>query len=147
MRRTLSIIVAVSVAFILACGKAEESPQPKKPVTEEKVMKEVKEAVRTALAYTEQQKEEYQKKINAQLDEMQKKMAALKAKAEQAKPEMQAKLKAQMDALRKEVDAAQKKIEELKAASGKAWEDMKAGLDKALEDLKKSDEKTADSSQ
>lgn len=149
MKRILRLMgfACLALTLISACGKKEEPTSAKKPVTEEKVMKEVKEAVQTALSYTEQQKEEYRKKINAQLDEMQRKMAELKAKYEQAKPEIQAKLKEQMEVLQKEMDAARKKLAELKAASGKAWEDMKAGLDKALEDLKKSYEQAAGDSQ
>jgi Na+-transporting methylmalonyl-CoA/oxaloacetate decarboxylase gamma subunit len=81
MKRVLLFMSLACLAMILvaACGKKEEPPQVKKPVTEEKVRKEVKEAIQTAMAYTEQQKEEYQKTINAQLDEMQKKLLELQA--------------------------------------------------------------------
>ena len=101
--------VFLTLTLVFACGKKEEPAPAKKPVTEEKVKKETKEAAQAIMAYTEQKKEEYQKQINAQLDEMQKKMAELKAKMEQAKPEVQAKLKDQMEALEKQRDATQKK--------------------------------------
>jgi predicted nucleic acid-binding Zn-ribbon protein len=131
-------LVIINMGFLTACAQKEEPPASKKPVTEEKVMIETKEAAEAVKAYTEQQREQYQKRITAQINEIQKKIAELSEKAEKAKPEVQAKLKEEMEALQKQAEASRKKLAKLTAASGKAWEDIKAGLDKAMQDLRKS---------
>ena len=103
MRKMALLAVAFfGLALVAAsCSKKEEPTPAKKPVTEEKVVKETKEAAQAVAAYTEQKKAEYQKQISAQLEEMQKRMAEMKAKIEQAKPEVQAKLKEQREPWRR----------------------------------------------
>ena len=94
MNRWLLIILAALflTATVLACGKKEEAPQVKKPVTEKQVQQETKQALETLKAYTEQQKEAYQKQVTDQITEMRKKLEELKARVDKAAPEFKARL-------------------------------------------------------
>jgi hypothetical protein len=59
----LVIVALFLAAMVLACGKKEEPPSVKKPVTGKQVQEETKEAIEALKAYTEQQKEEYPKRL------------------------------------------------------------------------------------
>ena len=110
-------------------------------VTGQDVKKETREAVQTATAFTQQQKEEYQKKLEAKLKEYDQKLDELKGRAEKMKEEVKGEINKEIEEFRKNQQAAAKKLEELKAASGKAWEDLKSGIDAALEEMEKTLEK------
>lgn len=83
-----------------------------------------------------EQKEAYQGKMEAQLQEWGAKIDALTAKAEQASADAKAKYQEQIQTLQTKREAAQTKLNELKNASGDAWEDMKTGIESAWSDLK-----------
>ncbi len=82
------------------------------------------------------EKEVYQKKMEAQLNELNAKINELKATGEKAVEKIRAELNEKIEALRPKQETAQKKLKELKKASGEAWEDLKAGMEKAWEELK-----------
>ena len=84
-----------------------------------------------------EQKEEYQKQIEAKLKEFNQKREELKAKAADLKKESREEFNQQMEELKKKQEAAKKKLEEVKAASAKAWEKLKVEMDTAIEDLNK----------
>ena len=139
MNRWVLILVALGLAaMVLACGKKEEPPQVKKPVTEKQVQQEAKQALDKLKAYTEQQKEAYQKQVGDQIAEMQKKLAELKAQVDKAAPELKARLEKEMAGSKEDLDTLQKNLEEIKTATGKAWEDVKTKVNQALEDWQKS---------
>ena len=80
-------------------------------------------------------KEEYQKKLQSQLDEWGLEIDRLKAVAGKAKAGLQGEYYKEVEDLRcKQLDA-QKKLHELKDASGDAWEDLKGGIEGAWDSL------------
>ena len=81
-------------------------------------------------------KEDYEKKLQSQLDEWKEDIDKLKAKAEKAGSEAQAEYRKQLQALKKKQDEAKEKLSELQHHSSDAWEDLKVGIDMAWEDLK-----------
>jgi TolA-binding protein len=127
----------LSVAlFLSACGKQD------KPVVEEQtevsietVKEETKEALEAAKAYTLQQKQEYQEKAEAKLDEIDITIAQLKGRAEKASDEAKTKLDAQVEELQKKQEAAREKLQELESAGAEKWEDLKSDMDAAIDDL------------
>ncbi|UCD56671.1 MAG: hypothetical protein JSV16_12690 [Candidatus Hydrogenedentota bacterium] len=139
--KTLKLVMVIASAsllvpwFLTACGKQAEPPKEEAEVSAEDVKKESLEALETAKAYTLQQKQEYQNKIEAKLDEVDAQIDELKARAEQAKDETKAKLYKQIEELQKKQEAAREKLEELKTASEQAWEKLKSEMDAAVEDL------------
>ncbi len=74
-------------------------------------------------------KEEYQKKLQTQLDEWGTEIDKLKAVADKAKTGLQGEYYKEVEDLRCKQLEAQKKLHELKGASGEAWEDLKGGIE------------------
>ncbi|MFZ2087792.1 MAG: hypothetical protein WAU47_04385 [Desulfobaccales bacterium] len=140
-RLVLVIVTIFLAALVLGCGKKEEPPAVKKPVTPQEVKQEAKEALDTLKAYGEQQKEEYQKKVDGHVADMQKKMDDLKGQIDKAAPELKAKLEKEMEAAKGQAEALKQNLEDMKAATGKTWEDLKGGVNQALQDWKKSQDK------
>jgi Tfp pilus assembly protein PilP len=134
----LFVLTAFLTLLVLACGKKEEPPQVKQPVTEKQVQQQAKEALDTLKAYTEQQKEEYQKKVTDQVAELQKKMEEMKAQFDKAAPEMKARLDKEMAEAKGNLDTLQKNLGDMKTATGKAWEEMKGNVNQILEGWQKS---------
>ena len=82
-------------------------------------------------------KEEYQNKIEAQLNEWKAEIEKLKAKADQAEAETKIKLYEQIEGLRVKQQAAHDKLDSLKAVGENAWEELKAGVESTFDELKK----------
>lgn len=76
-------------------------------------------------------KEAYQKKMQAELDEMGADIDKIKAKAEKAGADAQLEYYKQIDELRSMQALASTKLAKLKDASDDAWDDLKAGIDSA----------------
>jgi len=127
------------VGLLFGCGGQEEQ----QAVTEEDVKKETKEAVETAGAYAEAKKEEYQKKLDAQLEKYQQKIDALQAQGRVMTQDAKDTLNEKLETLMDKKEALQQKADELESKSGQAWQDLKAGIDESLEDLNTALEKAA----
>lgn len=81
------------------------------------------------------EKEAYEKKTEAQLNEWSAEVDRLKAKAEKAAADAQIDFQREIDSAKAKMDAANDKLQEVKNASDDAWEDLKNGLDGALSSL------------
>jgi len=82
------------------------------------------------------EKELYQKKKQAQLDEWQAEVDKLKAKAAGASADVQIELNKQIDALKDRLEDGKSKLAEIKETSGDAWEAWKDGMESAWDSLK-----------
>ena len=82
-------------------------------------------------------KEEYQKKLQVQLDEWGGEIDKLKVVAGKAKTGLQGEYYKEVEDLRCKQLAAQKKLHEMKEVSGDAWEDLKGGVEGAWDSLSK----------
>ena len=82
-------------------------------------------------------KEEYQKKLQVQLDEWGTEIDKLKGIAGKAKTGLQGEYYKEVEDLRCKQLAAQKKLHEMKEASGDAWGDLKEGVEGAWDSLSK----------
>ena len=142
MRKCVFFVLLACLVVLFGCGSKDEPATAKKPGTAQKVKNETKEAAEAIKEYTLQQKEEYQKKLEAEIKEMHQKISDLEAQAAKATPEVKAKLKESADELQKKWEAIEKKFEELPKASGKAWEELKSKMDAAMDDLQKLYNKT-----
>ncbi len=74
-------------------------------------------------------KEEYQQKLQVQLDEWGTEIDKLKAVAGKAKTGLQGEYYKEVEDLRCKQLEAQKKLHELKGASEEAWGDLKGGIE------------------
>ncbi len=81
------------------------------------------------------QKEAYQEKLKAQLDEWSADLDKLKARAEKAEAGLKIEYHNEIEQLRAKKEAVEQKLSELKNASEDAWEDIKAGIETSWDSL------------
>ena len=82
-------------------------------------------------------KDTYEKKLKAQLDEWQANIDKMRAQAEQASADAQIKYQDQINELRSQRDEMEEKLKELQNSQAAAWNDVKAGADKAWDQMTK----------
>jgi TolA-binding protein len=85
----------------------------------------------------QQQKEDYQKKMETKLKELNQELKEWKDKAQKMEKNARAEMDEQIAKLNKKEEEASKKLQDLKSKTGRAWEDFKGGVDSAVEDLSK----------
>jgi hypothetical protein len=80
-------------------------------------------------------KEDYERRVNKQIDGLEKDLAELRRKAEH----QEAQARRDLDQLLRDADHkgkdAHKKMDELTKASGEAWHDLEKGVSKAVDDF------------
>lgn len=76
-------------------------------------------------------KENYEKKLQCQLNEWGAEIDKFKAKADQAEADIQLQYYKEIEELRLKQEAARQRLEELHQAGEDAWEDLKAGVESA----------------
>ena len=81
-------------------------------------------------------KEEYIRKLEAQLREWSSKIDELQIKADRMKADARVKYKESFETWDKRKEQAQIKLKELKEGSGPAWEEFKTGIENAWQELK-----------
>jgi ribosomal protein L10 len=136
MNRPAFLLVGFFLFTLALEGACGEKKDP--GVTAKEVKKETQKTVETALAYTKQQKEEYQKQLGAKIKEYDRKLEELTGKAKKMEKKTKTEAQKELADLEQKREAVGKKLEEMKSASGKVWEDLKSGMDKAVEDFGKS---------
>ena len=82
-------------------------------------------------------KETYEKKLKAQLDEWQANIDKMRAQAEHAGADAQLKYQEQLKELRSQRDEMETKLKELQGSQSAAWNDVKAGANTAWDDMTK----------
>lgn len=90
------------------------------------------------------QKNEYQQKMEARLDEWRAEIDKLQSKAASAKEDTQKAIEKNLDSLRDQMNSARARLEELGKASEHAWKDLRTGVDRAMDDLKTAVERAVD---
>ena len=123
-----SMFVAV---LLLAACESKEPPAG----SVEKVKKSAGKTLDASKEFATAKKDEYAKKIEAQLGSITPKIDELKAKAAKASTDVRAKLDLQISDLDKKRTEIQKKLEDMKTSTSAAFTDMKDGIDKALKEL------------
>ena len=111
---------------------------PDKPVSGDRVIRETQEAVTATKDYTIQQKAVFQRKVQAELDEMQLRIAQLRGQVTHASVEAQADVQKAIRELEKKKELAQKKVEDIHSATASSWEQVKSKTAAAMDDLRDS---------
>ena len=86
----------------------------------------------------------YLKKISAQIDQYNAKLAGMRAKASEVNADMKLEYLKQVEKLEVNRDGLKKKYEQLSKASESSWKDMKEGTENAWNELKESVAKVLD---
>ncbi len=82
-------------------------------------------------------KEEYQEKIQAQLEDWSQKLQELKARAQASATGARTEFDKQMETLREKLATAQNRLKELRDAGVETWEQIRPGLEQSMEDLQR----------
>ena len=122
--RTL-VIALIGVALLAGCNTVSG----------------MKEDSRQAIDYTYEKKEEYQRALATQMQELDVKIDELKAKAGRASDAVKAEFARDMEALDRQKAVLAQKMEAVQASSASAWNDVKAGANSAMDSVKQAYEK------
>jgi LPS O-antigen subunit length determinant protein (WzzB/FepE family) len=101
------------------------------------VRRDAGQAVKTAVDYSQQAKEDFQKNLDARLKELDAKIAKLREKGRDLKDQAKANWDQKMADLEKKREAARAKLAEVGHASAEAWKDVQKGVQSAWDELDK----------
>lgn len=138
MRNVAGMLWGIVVIGLFALPAAVAAGAPDKPVTGETVMREAQEAVTATKDYTLQQKDAFQRKIQAELDDVQQQITRLRGQVEHASEAARGDIQQSIGELEKKKDLAHKKIEALHSATASSWEQVKSKAAAAMDDLRDS---------
>ena len=136
MTRFVCMLMLAGLFAALGCEKKPADRTPGK-VTSEDVRRDAGQAAKTAAEYSQQTKEEFQKKLNAQLNELDAKIDKLREKGGDLKYEAKVKWDRKMTELETKRDAARAKLDEVGRSSAEAWKDVQKGAQSAWDELDK----------
>ncbi|MEQ8789325.1 MAG: hypothetical protein RIC55_23730 [Pirellulaceae bacterium] len=127
------------LAGLLALSGCEQQPADPTPgtVTPEDVRRDAGQGVDTAAAYSQQAKEEFQRKHAARLKQLDAEIAKLREKGGELKDEAKAEWEQRMGELEAKREAAGAKLKEVGQSSAEAWKDLQEGAQSAWDDLDK----------
>ena len=127
------------LAMLFVAQGCERNPADQTPgkVTSEDVHRDAGQAVDTAGEYSQQTKEDFQKKLNTQLNELDAKIDKLREKGRDLKDEAKVKWEQKMTELETKRDAARAKLDEVGRSSAEAWKDVQKGAQSAWDELDK----------
>lgn len=136
MVRSSSMLMLIGLLVALGCEQKSAERTPGK-VTTEDVRRDAGQAAETATEYARQSKEEFQKKMDTQLQEMDAKIAKLREKGGDLKDQAKADWDKKMAELETKREAAHAKLAEVSQSSGEAWKDVQQGAQSAWDALDK----------
>ena len=142
------VIIALAVLSLLVTACSDQKPAVEKTAPErvkvenlattpEDIKKEAGDLAKTAMAYTEEQKALYQKKIQEKMAQYSRKFSELEAKLALMNEQAKADLAEEMENLNQKKTEMGLKVRELQAVSGEAYKDLKDGLDRAIDEMDK----------
>lgn len=123
----------------LVIGGCEQSSREQTPgsVTSEDVRRDVGKAAQTAADFSLQAKEDFQRSLEARLEELDAEIAKLREKGGNLKDQAAATFKMKMAELETKRDAARAKLAEVGQSSAEAWKDVRKGAESAWDELDK----------
>ena len=137
MARSVWILMLAVLFATLGC---ERNPAERThgKVTPEDVRRDAGQAVKTSAEYSQQTKEEFQEKLEAQLNDLDAKIAKLREKGRDLKDEAKVNRDRKMADLEMKREAARAKLDEVGRASAEAWKDVQKWAQSACDELDKS---------
>ncbi|MBN2023306.1 MAG: hypothetical protein JW809_11005 [Pirellulales bacterium] len=134
MFRYVWILTLAGLFAAIGCEQKRADQTPGK-VTPEDVRRDAGQAADTAAEYSQQAKDEFQKKLETQLNELDAKIATLREKGGDLKDDAKVKWDQKMADLEKKRDAVRDKLAEVGQASAEAWKDVRKGAQSAWDEL------------
>ena len=122
------------VITVIGCERPTLDRTPDK-VTAEDVRRDAGHAGKTAAAFSQQTKEEFQKKLESRLNELDAEIAKLQEKGSDLQGEAKANWDRKLAELETKRHAARAKLTEVGHSSAEAWKDIQKGAQSAWDDL------------
>jgi TolA-binding protein len=125
------------LAGLLAAIGCEQKPADRTPgkVTSEDIRRDAGQAAKTAAEFSQQTKEEFLKKLETRLKELDAEIAKLREKGRDLKDEAKANWDQKTTELETKRDAARAKLAEVRDSSAEAWKDVQEGAQSAWNEL------------
>ena len=95
------------------------------------------EALDTATQYTDQERTRVERKIQAELDEVEAGIQRLQTRMDQMSGETRKRAEASLADLERRKEEARRKLEEIKLAGAAVWDRMRAGLESSMDELRR----------
>ncbi len=134
--RSACVIMFVGIVAVAGCEQQSSAPTSGK-VTSEDVLQDAGKAVDTAAEFAQQTKEEFRKKLDARLKELDTEIVKLREKGHDLKDEAKVKWDQKLAELEAKRDAARVKLAEAADSSAEAWKDLQKGVQSAWDDMDK----------
>lgn len=126
--------------FILSFSVSAEAAD--KQVSGGTVIKQTQEAVIATKVYTIQQKDAFQRKVQAELEEIQVHITKLRGQVNHASTEARTDIQKAIAELEKKRDLAKEKADDIHSATASSWEQVKSKTAAAMDDLRDSVNRT-----
>jgi hypothetical protein len=136
MSRFVWLLMSAALLAAAGCDRNTADQTPGK-VTSDDVRRDAGKAVETTAEYSQQAKEEFQKKLDAHLKELDGQIAKLQEKQRDLKDEAKANWDQKMADLEKKRDAARAELDKIGHSSAEAWKDVQKGAQSAWDELDK----------
>ena len=136
MSRLVWMLMLAGLVAVVGCERKPVDRPPGK-VTSEDVRRDAGQAVNTAVEFSQQAKDEFQKNLNAQLKNMDSEIAKFHEKGRDLKGDAKVKWDQKLADLETKRDAARAKLAEVAQSSGAASKDVQKGAQSAWADLDK----------
>jgi hypothetical protein len=136
MSRFVWMLILAGLFAAIGCEQKPVDGTPGK-VTSEDVRRDASQAVKSAAEYSPQTKEEFQKNLDARLNELDAKIVKLREKGRDLKDEAKANWDRKMAELETKREAVSAKLAEVGHSSAEAWKDVRKGAQSAYDDLDK----------
>ncbi len=136
MVRGFCVMMLAGIIAVLGCEQKPANQTPGK-VTSEDVRRDVGQAVNTTVELSQQTKEEFQKKLDVRLKDLDAEIVKLREKGRDLKDEAKAKWDQKMAELEIKRDAVRAKLDEIGNSSAAAWKDVQQGAQSAWDELDK----------
>jgi hypothetical protein len=141
MKRTLFLILAAGSFFNVGCNPDSTPPKSgtEKPVavTMDEVKRDASETLKSATAYSQQQKNKLVNDLKAELVIMDAKIAELRNKGSELTSEAKIKWDQKIADLNDKRQVVTEKLTEVQNSTAEAWNDVEKGVQSAWAELKK----------
>ena len=136
MYRSICMLMLAGLFTGSGCDQ-KPTDQPPGKVTSEDVRRDASQAAETAAEYSRQTKDEFQKRLETRLKELDAEIATLREKGRELKDQAKVDWDRKMADLETKRDAARAKLAEVRDASAEAWKDVQKGAQSAWDELHK----------
>ena len=136
MLRGWCVLLLAGLVAVVGCERKPADRTPGK-VTSEDVRRDAGQAVNTAVEFSQQAKEDFQKNLDAHLKNMDAEIAKLHEKGRDLNGEAKVKWDQKLADLETKRDAARAKLAEVGKSSAEAWKDVQKGAQSAWDEMDK----------